>query len=482
MTILPSTTPVVFQGWILTIVLCFGSSHGSATLTVNQKSDQMTELIEVGLKRSFVLRSQAYKYQNSVDQKKDAFVSFLPAVSLEAAHSNSLTNRFDPAQDESGSSHANSLSVSGAWTLWDNGNSVYSAIRASRAQRIEELNNRAAIRDYVSRVIDSYVSYQLILSDIKIGSAYLEQSQWAEKEARLLVRTGVKTKLDVIEAEIQVRTAERDLERLRTQRETAELNLKFLLNQEQLPELTEIDLLTYEPYFARDFQAEWKRIKSEDNAKLMMESLEYRKSQLELEQAGSTYSQAKWNYFPSAKINLSKSWDLTKNYLAEPQTNPKTLESTTLALNLSWNLWDWFLTSRSIHRSERDFRMSEIQFHEQKFRKITQLAGLKENYSSLLKNIDTGQLILAKAEEQMIFSKELFKLGKIIMLKMQQSNLTYAQARRSQAELIKSKLLLQVAFLSELDLNLIPAKLGTFDLSSQPDSEEGNTQQELKAK
>ena len=69
-------------------------------------------------------------------------------------------------------------------------------------------------------------------------------------------------------------------------------------------------------------------------------------------------------------------------------------------------------------------------------------------------------LVLEKAKEQQEHAQVSFKMGKIIMMKVQQANLTYFSARNSHLNLLRDKILLAASILIETNNELLPN--GTF--------------------
>ncbi len=193
-------------------------------------------------------------------------------------------------------------------------------------------------------------------------------------------------------------------------------------------------------------------------------NLELKQSHIDLEKSAKDMGQTKLGYFPTLGLSASHEWNLDGHVKENHNPYEKTpLKSTAVYLTLTWTFFDWFNTYRDIGNSQREYEISRIRLNENRQKKSSEIQTQIEQNRILSKSIEASRLIMLKAEQQQLFARELYKLGRITMLKMQQSNTQYFEARNALMSRLKDKYVLSSKLLYNSGETLLPnAILGSW--------------------
>ena len=359
-----------FEFTCLGIVLCLAIANetfGSASSVT--KEYFLEEIIKESVERSYAIKARKLTFKDTVDEKKNSLANLLPTLEISSSRSAGSSEAMQYNEDlekyqkAKTWSRSNSMSVSSSWKIWDHYSSIRSIESANLQLEIQKIGNKQTVNSHILEIINLYYDLQSLYSQKEISEGYLEQSKWAEKEAKFLVQAGVKTRLDILEAEIQVQNATLELKSLEIQIESKLRSLKLLTNLKNDIKIPKIDLTKDEPYFLDKFLQQWtSTLKNWDEEK-NNSNPDVLTSKLNLDSSVLKLNQAKWNLYPKTSFGITQSWDLSG--YANPSSEPyqkNYLTSTTFSLSMSWTIWDWWITSRRYHSTERGLRTSELQY------------------------------------------------------------------------------------------------------------------------
>ena len=399
--------------------------------------NRLRDLVRGGLKNSTSVLNQKLRVLKSLNSKKDAWTTVLPSLSLSAGRTSTYADAFSGTTLERTHSASNSLDVTASWSLWDNYESV-TAIRVAAVDLEVERHNLYKKRQiYVINVVKNYYRYQLQVTSLKILKSYLDQSLGALSESSLLLKAGAGTKIDVLEAEIQVNNIEREILEAEQSLRSSARNFNFLLNRGLDHPIEEEDISLETPFYQIAFESMKNKFNLNWKSKIETEHPELKSAKYTFDKTNLNLSLAQWSYFPRTTLAATHSWGLDGYVKSDAEDYEQTpLEVTTISLGLTWSLFDWGKTSRSIDSSKKDYAIEKRNLLQTKFKALADFENLLSKYDLLVKSVKTSQLILKKTKEQQERARQLYSLGRLTMLKLQQANLEYFRSR----ETLKSKI------------------------------------------
>lgn len=418
--------------------------------------DALTQLVKLGLSNSNTIVAQQLRLEQVKNSRVTAFTDLLPVLSLSAGETRSKSESLDT--DESKlitESKSKTMSLQASWTIWDNFQNIRNIQSAQLATDVERLNSHREVQNYILTLIEAFYDYQVLISRTEILENLLKQSQWTLEETKALVKAGAKTNLDSLDSEIQVLNTQRDFKESESSTRAAEKRIKLLLNAKMPLEIPRIDLLTHKPFFQTRLPK--KQETTESNFEhYLATNTEYKLSRTQLDKSLGELRQTKLGYLPKTYVRITNDWNLDKYIQDDPGTRRTSLATTTLSLSLQWQFWDWLATPRAISNSDRDFQMLSMKHRDLTERIRSDLETNWDQYELNLNSVESSRLAVEKAEIQLEYSKELFRMGRINLLSMQQSMSRFFDAQISLANRIKTKYLLEAKIIYESGGNLEP--------------------------
>lgn len=419
---------------------------------------EIQSIVSAGLKNSFEVRTQNLSLEKQMNSNTNAKMALLPTFSLSAGRSISKAQSISSGVKSETTTKANSLSLSSSWTIWDNYQNIRNIQVSNLQTKSAIIETDDAIQSYILKVIESYLSYQLLINTEVVLVNNLEQAEWTFEETKALVKVGNKPDMDKINSEIEVINLKRDLLELKNRLETTDRDLKFLLNAKNLKNLPQIKILKITPYYMGLFDKKYQHIKAEWEKIYRVKNRSFKTSLLNLEASKQELTQTKFGYWPSLSLTLGHSIDLSNkvNNSTVDVVDREPLSSSSVALNLSWTFWDWWSTPRSIANSMKDFETTRIQFQQNTYRIETDIRNKIQQYDLLVQSVRASQLILKKSQKQLEYTKEMYKLGRSTWLNLQQATNSYFTARNGLASRLKDKFLLAANILYLMGEDLRP--------------------------
>lgn len=417
--------------------------------------NSLNYLLEIGLKNAFNIKIQKLKLEQSSMALKNSWGSLLPTVGLSAGREFEKTQALeDDNSKTTTSTWTNSLSLSAKWSIWDNFENI-TKIQSSRiSYQVEKIRTKKEIQDYILKVFDGYFNLLLAHNNKKILVEQLNQANWVLKKAQELVKVGAKTPVDSFNSEIQAANIERDILENDNRVEIFEKNLNFLISPEKKIKIPISNILDINPYFMegfennlRGFKANFKKLLNKSNFDLRVLKLEAEKSRLQ-------YRQKKLDHFP--KISAEITHDIDLNGYVQDEVADRALNTSKISINVTWDGWTWFNTTREIDSVGKDYAISRYNLKQSKFAKSTEIDTDFRKYNILLLSIKSSEKILEKAKKQLEYSNEMYSLGKITILDIQQSTISHFRAQEALAQRLSEKYLLAGKLINSFGGNLIP--------------------------
>ena len=440
LTALLSTLGLVSQGFSATVA-----------------NDPLAAIVNVGVSKSLTVKNSELTLRSTRNTQANTWSSLLPTLSATAARTSSTSQSVSGGAITQSGSTANSLSVAGAWTLFDN----YSAIRnieiaslGTEAQRVTSLQD---VNKYVLSVITATLDRQLLLTKRESLKVLLEQARRTKEQSDTLVHAGAKTKFEAMDADIDVMNNERNQMENEIELAAADRNLRVTLNADESVTLPEFDLLKLKPYFLDGFEEKLARFRKGWQIEAQSLNPDLVVSQLSLKKSLLSLKQTRLDYFPKTSLALSQTWTLDRMIQDPNDGGPRSaLSSTSLTLQFAWTFWDWFSTPRNIENSEMSYQISTNNYLDSYRKTKSDIQNLFERWDIINRSIESTALVVKKAENQLEYAREMFRMGRITLLEMQQASTRLFDARGQLADRLKTKYLLAGNILIASGENLLP--------------------------
>lgn len=424
--------------------------------------DPLVEVVKVGVGHAFAIESQKLKLEQAVNQVPISRASLLPTLSLASTKSLSGSESVDSTTGAVtyASSPSTTLSLSADWTLWDNFASIRKYQVARKALDTERVNSRLQVQQYILNLISAYLDYQYNLNQREILSQKLAQSKLTNEESQALVHAGAKTPLDAMDTEIEVLNTQRDLLDLDNKITTAVRALQVLVNSEQIKELPRLDLLKHEPYYANGFDKKIESIRQSWQKKVEELNPDLQVKRMQLEQTQMNLSQTKLGYFPTTKLSLNHTYTMDRLVQDDPTAGRRVgLNSNSVSFSLSWQFWDWLSTPYSIANSQKDYESQLLSYRQSNLQTQADLESQIKDFAVLEKTIEASRLVVQKAVAQSSYSQEMYRLGRLTLLEIQQATTRLSDARSALASRLKERSVLQAKLMYATGFDLTPPGL-----------------------
>lgn len=441
----------------LSILSASFASVSTMALAAAQERTQLESFIRDGIASSVSIKAQKVSLEQSVLSRKNYLANLLPSLSLTAGRTMTTSESISSGIKSETTSTSNTAEISGSWTLWDNFSSLRNLRVAEISENIEKIKQEKEVEYYILNLLDNYFEYLLSLRRREVLEQSLVQTKLTHDESVALVKAGARTQIEALDTEIQVLNTERDLLELNQNIKSSKRNLLVLLNKEENYQIPILDMLTLEPYFMKKFESALGELKRRQVGDVVYQSKEYQIAKLGLESTSQKLRQTELGYWPSTSVKLSHSFNLDNIVAEEPSGGLRTpLSSTTLGLSLSWQFFDWWSTPRSIQSSQLDFHVAGLRFQEETQTSKAKYEGVLESFEINQKSLEASKKALLKAQKQQEFAREMYRLGRINLLSMQQSTSRLFDAEISYASRKKSLIILAAQLLYYHGTSLVP--------------------------
>jgi len=424
---------------------------------LGETRDQLSEIVAEGLKNAYDIKSQQLKLEQSHNLLRNSYYNLLPTVSLSGGRTITTTDTQPNGTVQTDTTNQSTAKATASWTLFDNYQSIRNIQTSEKTLDVQKKTSAKLLQQYVLTLLDLYLQYQLLLSQKLIQEGLLEQNKWTEAESMALVKAGARTRLDSMDTEIQVVNAERDLLELNNNISAAEKNIFVILNSDRYKQLPIIDLLTLKPYYMKDFERRLPSIRSQAKRELEFVNPDLQISKGQLEVSLLNLKQTKLGYWPKTTVQISHDMDFSDFVQTNaPGVDQVPLHTTTFSVQFSWQLWDWWITPRTIDNAQKDFEISVNQYKQSLLQSSSDIENFLAQHDVLEKSIYSSQLVLDKAKAQVDYSREMFEMGRITLLEMQQAIGRWRDARIALATRLEAKYILAAKILYTMGYDLQP--------------------------
>ncbi len=298
------------------------------------------------------------------------------------------------------------------------GQQYYTIKNASISNRINDLAVEASRQNLLYQVRQSYYTVLADQKLLELAKKVLDEKEEQLRLARARFEVGSVTELDVLQAEIDVGNQENAILE-------AENNLK--LAREELNRILGVDLDSQYPLedrfevFAPDFDLE----------KLIAVAVQNRPDYLQYQEQERYYRNniniQRGQFLPNLTASLQHTRSENSGTNVDFTINPRN-RNTSVALTLSWNLFNGFSDEAAYQESRVAYRNA---LHDRKSREQMIEKDVRQAYYALMQSWDQSHVTRKNrelAEKQLLLEKERYRLGATSQLNLRTAQVTYEQA------------------------------------------------------
>jgi outer membrane protein TolC len=314
-----------------------------------------------------------------------------------------------------------------------------------------------ARQTYFLKLIESYLDYELTLENKNVLNRLLLENQKTLEQANDLVQMGLKTKMDVLDSEIQVTNAQRDLNEHAVKIKNYKKNLLTLLNEETEQEWEHMDFLKDQPYYIKKFEKLFPNflLKWKNEYLLNLKEIQILKNNIQSSRIDLRQSQL--SLIPRIDIALSDQWDYTRKVDHKYQGRDRVrLKSRSFSINFSWTIWDWWITPNSVKSQSDQLSISNLELSKGIKNYEKDLEQLIEEYHLNTMQINSLHLIMKKSELHHNHALERYKLGRITMMELQRAMNQKSESKILYITSLKEKYILTAKLLYYMGIDLDP--------------------------
>ena len=392
--------------------------------------DPLSQIVVVGVNNAFGVKAQKLALNISDDNRLNAYSALLPTLTLAAQRQLQGGQAVNTASNATYSeSDASTMAVAANWTLWNGYQNVRNVEIGNNNYKFTREQSRTQVQTFIVQLIGAFLTYEQDLANIQIQSKVVQQSRETSEESQILVKAGAKTTLDAMDTEIQLANDENILRDDEIQMATDQRTLQALLSVDKPVELPGLDLVSFQPYFAADFEAKVGLLKDNWQNEFDHNQPDLKTARIQLDTAMMALQQTKLSFFPVTTIGVSHTFTLDSYVNNNPPAGTQPLQSNAITLNLTWQFWDWLQTPRNVDIAQKTYDTTILSYRQNDLNLRATFASALQQIYELKKTIETSRQIEAKAVQQLEYSREKYRMGRISLLQMQQSTTRLSTAR-----------------------------------------------------
>jgi len=313
------------------------------------------------------------------------------------------------------------------YTLFDGMGRLYNYKRLKEQYQLSELQARETIENTLLQLFSVYFDVARLTENNNVLKQALEISQDRFKRAEYSFEYGQNTKLDILNAQVDVTNDSIALLNVEQQLINAKRDLNVVLNQKLEEEfqvdttLTFIPSLKLEEYLEQSIDNNVALLQTERNLKINEYDIKVSKS----------------GYLPTVGLTGSYGWNLNQSAASAffPGTN-NTTYNLGLGASLSWNLFDGGKTTVAVRNAKITYENQELVKQQVALEVERDIQNAHTVYKNLLNIYKIqGQAVLTN-ENNFERSKEQFQLGRITSIEFRQAqiNLLNAETNKNLAK------------------------------------------------
>lgn len=400
------------------------------------------EAIRLTLENNFGILIAANTIEVAKNNKGIFNSGYLPALTANAGanYQSATTNTsFQGAIDPNTGQPRNDIEIKDAetqrfnaglnlnYTLFDGLGRFYNFKRLKEQYNLTELQARETIENTILQLFSVYYEVAKLSENLEILKETLRISRERVSRSNFQFEYGQNTKLNVLNAQVDVANDSINLLNTRQQLANAKRDLNVILN-EDIEKKFEVDtMLKFIPKIRLD---EYVAKSTENNVKLLKNESTMRISDYDIKVSKS-------GYLPSVGLTGSYGWNENRN---PPSTffpgNVSDTYTMAAGINLTWNLFDGGTTITRVKNAKIALDNQEILKNQVAKEIERDIANALGNYRNRLNIYKIQQQNVITSQNNFERSQERFKLGQITSIEFRQAqiNLILAETNKNSAK------------------------------------------------
>jgi len=319
-------------------------------------------------------------------------------------------------------------SLNANYVLFDGLGRFYNYKRLKEQYQLSELQARETIENTMLQLFSVYFEVARLSENEKVLQKALEISTQRIKRAEYAFEYGQNTKLDILNAQVDVTNDSINYLNTRQQLANVKRDLSVLMNQD-LQLAYEVDTivrfipkLQLEEYIAKTDLNNVALLQTERNLSINEYDIKVNKS----------------GYLPTIGLNGGYGWNLNQNAPSAffPGVNVNNRRNFRLGATLTWNLFDGGSTNVRVKNAKIAFENQELLKAQVKLEVNRDIQNAQEIYKNRLNIFNIQEQNVLTNQNNFERSKEQFQLGRITSIEFRQAqiNLLNAQTNKNLAK------------------------------------------------
>lgn len=386
--------------------------------SINAKELNLDEILDIALKNNTNIQVSKYQEDIKTQELKKAKSAYLPKLSASA----DIGNYDIEASGVTQEGDATSVTLSASQLIYDFGKTSNSIDASKYNLEASSTEIQTSTKDTILSVKEAYYDIlnkhqQIIVAKEAVSLDKLQLSQ-----ANEYFKAGVRTKIDVINAQLNLSNSELKLVQANYDLKISKTKLISLLGTSYEEEIdVKLD--------SNDISSLAKSIKIEDEnlAKLINIAFDNR-SELQKYKALIKTNKANLN---SASAEYYPTIDVSASYSDKNSDDISSLEQTQTAvlLNLKWDLFTGDTTSANKKISLANLSTTKKQFEQQKLQIRQDVTSAYLNLEQSFKSIKINLLSLDLSTRNLNLADERYKAGLNDLLEVNDAKLEYTKSK-----------------------------------------------------
>lgn len=411
---------------------------------ISQEVLTKKEALAITLENNFGIKIAKNNLEVAKNNTSIYNTGFLPTASVSSGANYSRNNQTNTPQqgDETSTSGAVTKSYSASlgldYTIFDGLGRKYNYQQLKETYNLTELQARETIENTYLQLFTTYFQIARLSENKNNLKEALSISKQRLQRAKYQYEYGQSTKLELLNAEVDVNNDSITLINARQQLSNAKRDLNIVLgvekavNYEVETQVEFVEMMNFEDLHQKTIKNNTSLKQNEKNIAISEFNIKINKS----------------NYLPTLGLSTSYGWNKNENENIANLFQPKATSSNGLnaGLSLSWNLFDGGSTKTSVANAKIALDSQQILLEQQKTTIENNLKNTWENYNNQLFVIGAQEMNVITTENNFDRTEERYKLGQV----------TSIEFRQAQINLINSKTALNNA---KFDAKLIELQL-----------------------
>lgn len=204
-------------------------------------NEEITQIVQLGLSKSFDIKVENEKMDKAYRTRWNNWSRLLPTLSLSGGRVFDRAEAYNSGIIDTTKTWYSNLYATASWRIWDNMQNITNIQQGQIDYQYQKNSSYLRIQEYIIRLVELFLDFELIKKRQEIETRRLEENQKVLEQTKQLLDAGVKTRMDVLDVEIQVVDAQRSLSEITTRLEISKQNLLLQLNSKEDEKFPEFD-------------------------------------------------------------------------------------------------------------------------------------------------------------------------------------------------------------------------------------------------